>query len=80
MWNIRTASLTEDWGLTCVILAEELHAHDGENEDDNTQDEGQVTQGANGLTHDGNEEVECRPRLRQLEDTKLQREEEEGLA
>lgn len=80
MWNIRTASLTEDWALTCVILAEELHAHDGENEDDNTQDEGQVTQGANGLTHDGNEEVECRPRLRQLEDTKLQREEEEGLA
>lgn len=76
--SARTASLPEGWALTCVILAEELHAHHGENEDDNTQDEGQVTQGANGLTHDGNEEIECRPRLRQFEDTKLERGEEEG--
>ena len=49
--------------LTLVGLAKELHAHDGEDEDDDTEHEGEVAQGANGLAHDGDEQVEGRPRL-----------------
>lgn len=41
--------------LTGVVLAKELHAHDGKDENDDAQDKGQVTQGTHGFTHDGNE-------------------------
>lgn len=49
--------------LTDVVLAEKLHAHDGKDEDDDTQHEGQVTQGTHRPAHDWDEQVECRPWL-----------------
>ena len=55
-----------------VVLAEELHAHDGEDEDDDAEDEGEVPEGAHRLAHDGNQEIERRPGLGQFEDTELQ--------
>lgn len=61
-------------GLTYVILAKQLHAHHGEDEDDDTQDKGQVTQGTNGPAHDGDEQVEGRPGLGQFEHSKLRKE------
>lgn len=56
--------------LVEVVLAEELHAHDGEDEDDDAQDEGQVGQGADRVGHDGQDVVERLPWLRKLEDSK----------
>ena len=41
--------------LTLVGFAKELHAHDGEDEDDDTEHEGEVAQGAYCLAHDGDE-------------------------
>jgi hypothetical protein len=57
--------------LTDVALAEQLHAHDGEDEDDDAENEGQVAEGADGLAHDGDEQVERRPRFRKLEHSQL---------
>ncbi len=57
--------------MTCVALAEELHAHDGKDEDDDAEYEGEVAQRPDGLPHDGDEEVQRGPRLSQLEDSKL---------
>lgn len=56
---------------TDVVFAEELHAHDGEDEDDDAQDERQVTQGAHRFSHNGDEQVERRPRFRQFEHSQL---------
>lgn len=47
--------------LTGVVLAKELHAHDGKDENDDAQDEGQITQGTHSFTHDGDEQVESGP-------------------
>lgn len=49
--------------LVRVVLAEELHTHHGEDEDDDTQDEGQVTQGPYRSTHDRDQQVQRRPRF-----------------
>lgn len=57
--------------LTDIVFAEELHAHDGEDEDDDTQYKGQITQGTHGPAHDRDEQVERRPRLGQLEHSQL---------
>jgi hypothetical protein len=57
--------------LTPVILAEELHTHDGEDKDDNTQDERQVTESTHRSTHDGYEQVECWPRFSEFKHTQL---------
>jgi hypothetical protein len=57
--------------VTVIVFAEELHAHDGEDEDDDAQDEGQVTQSAHRFAHDGDQQVESGPRLGQLEHTQL---------
>ena len=58
---------------TCVAFAEQLHAHDGEDEDDDTEDESEVSQSTNGFPHNGDEEVERRPGLGQLEHSQLGR-------
>ncbi len=50
-----------------VVGAEELHAHDGKDEDDDAQHEGQVGQGTDGVGHDGQDVVEGFPRLCQFE-------------
>jgi hypothetical protein len=55
--------------VTVIVFAEELHAHDGEDEDDDAQDEGQVIQSADRFAHDGDQQVEGGPRLAQLEHT-----------
>ena len=47
-------------------LPEELHAHDGEDEDDNTQDEGQVGEGPHSVHHDRQDVVQRLPGLGQL--------------
>lgn len=57
--------------ITDVIFAKELHAHDGKDENDDTQDECQVSQSANRFAHDGNEQVERRPGFSQFEDSQL---------
>lgn len=44
-----------------VVLAEKLHSHDGEDEDDDTQYEGQVTQRTHCSAHDGNQEIQSWP-------------------
>jgi len=46
-----------------VVFAEELHAHHGENEDDNTQDECEVGQRTDGVGHDCQNVIERFPRL-----------------
>ena len=56
---------------TCVAFAEQLHAHDCEDEDDDTEDESEVSQSTNGFPHNGDEEVERRPGLGQLEHSQL---------
>ena len=50
-----------------VGRAEELHAHDGKDEDDDAQHKGQVGQGAERVGHDGEDVVETLPRLGQFE-------------
>ena len=59
---------------TCIAFAEELHAHDSEDEDDDTEDECEVSQSTNGFPHNGDEEVERRPGLGQLEHSQLGKE------
>ncbi len=58
-------------GLTCVALAKELHSHHSKDEDDDTEDKGEVAQRPDGLPHDGDEEVQGGPRLGQLEYSQL---------
>lgn len=60
--------------VTDVIFAKELHAHNGEDEDNDAQDERQVTQGPHGFTHDWDEKIERRPRLGQLKHSQLNNE------
>ena len=54
-----------------VILAEELHADHGEDEDDDGQHQGQVTQGAHRVTDDLDQHVQGWPRLSQLKNSQL---------
>ena len=56
---------------TNVVFAKELHAHDGKDENDDTQDKRQVTQGTHRFTHNGNEQVERRPWFGQFEYSQL---------
>ena len=49
--------------VTDVVLAEELHAHNSKDEDDDAEDQGEVAQGSDGFAHDGYEQVQRRPRL-----------------
>lgn len=65
--------------LTCVILAEQLHSHHGEDEDDDTQDECQITESAHRAAHDRDQQVQRWPRLCQLEHSQLCEEDAEGL-
>ena len=60
--------LNDDWGSSPdVILAEELHAHHGEDEDDDAEDEGQVGERPHRVHHDRQDVVQRLPRLCQLE-------------
>ena len=60
--------LNDDWGSSPdVILAEELHAHHGEDEDDDAEDEGQVGERPHRVHHDRQDVVQRFPRLCQLE-------------
>ena len=44
-----------------VRLAKQLHSHDSKDEDDDTEDKGQVGQGAHRVHHDGQDVVEGLP-------------------
>ena len=66
--------------LDVVVLAEQLHAHHGEDEDDDDEHEAEVTERTHRAPDDADEQVERRPRLRQLEDTQLQCKGDLGLA
>ena len=66
--------------LVEVVLSEKLHAHDGENEDDDAQDERQVGEGADRVGHDCEDVVERLPRLRQLEDSQQTERSQHGQA
>lgn len=62
--------------LTRVGLSKQLHSHHGKDEDDDAEYKGEISQGSHRLAHDGNEKVQRRPRLGQLEDAKLKEEEQ----
>ena len=57
---------TDEFG---VVFAEELHSHDGEDEDDDAEDEGEVGESADGVHHDGEDVVERLPGLGELENS-----------
>ena len=57
--------------LDAVVGAEQLHAHHGEDEDDNHQNEAEVTERAHRASDDADQQVQRRPRLRQLEHSQL---------
>ena len=63
-----------------VVLAKELHAHHSEDENDNTEDEGQVGQRAHRVGHDRQDVVEGLPGFGQFEDTKETEGSEHGEA
>ena len=46
-----------------------MHADDGKDVDDDTEDESEVAKGAEGLKDDAQEDTHRRPRLSQLEDS-----------
>lgn len=54
-------------GSTYVVFAKQLHPHHGEDEDDNTQHERQVTQRAHSPAHDRYKQIQRGPRFRQFE-------------
>ena len=54
--------------LVKVVFPEELHAHDGKDEDDDAEDECEVGQGSDRVGHDCENVVERLPGLCQLED------------
>ena len=56
---------------TFIALSKELHAHDGEDEDDDTKDECEVTESTDSFPHDGDEKVEGGPGLGQLKHSQL---------
>ena len=60
-------------GLLNVGFTKELHPHHSKYEDDDTEDECEVSQSTNGFPHNGDEEVERRPGLGQLEHSQLGR-------
>ena len=60
-------------GLTDIAFSEELHPHDGKDEDDDAEDEGQVAQRPHRFAHDGDEEVQGRPRFGKLKHSELKR-------
>ena len=47
--------------VTCIAFPEELHPHHGENKDDDTKDECEVSKSTNGFPHYGDKQVEGRP-------------------
>jgi len=57
--------------LLAVVGAEQLHAHDGKDEDDDHQHEAEVAERAHRPPDDADEQVERRPRLGQLEHSQL---------
>ena len=57
---------------TFIALSKELHAHDGEDEDDDAEDKGQVTKSTDGFPHDGDEKVEGWPGLGKFKYSQLQ--------
>ena len=56
---------------TCIALAKELHTHHSKYKDDDAEDKGEVAQGPDGLPHDGDQEIQGRPGLGQLEHSQL---------
>ena len=66
--------------LVEVVLSEELHAHDGEDEDDDAEDEGQVGERSDRVCHDGEDVVERFPWLCQLEDSQQTERPQHGQA
>ena len=54
-----------------VVLAEQLHAHHSEDEDDDAKDESQVAQSAHRVADDAEQHVEGGPGLCQFEDAHL---------
>ena len=57
--------------ILCVGCTKQLHSHDGEDEDDDAQHQGEVAQRAHRLAHDRDEQVQGGPRLGQLENAEL---------
>ena len=58
--------------LLGVVGAEELHPHDGEDEDDDAEDKGQVTKSTDSFPHDGDEKVEGWPGLGKFKYSQLE--------
>ena len=56
---------------TVIVLGEQLHSHDGKNENDDNQDKHQVTKSSHCLPHNGNQQIQRRPGFRKLKHTQL---------
>ena len=57
---------------TFIAFSKELHAHDGEDEDDDTKDECEVTESTDSFPHDGDEKVEGWPGLGKFKYSQLE--------
>jgi len=55
-----------------IVAAEQLHAHDGEDKDNDGQHEAEVAERAQSSANNTHQHVQCRPELGQLEDPQLQ--------
>jgi len=55
-----------------VVGAKQLHAHDGEDEDEDGEDEAEVAESTQCAADDTHEQIQRRPRLGQLEHSQLQ--------
>lgn len=63
----RQLLVREEVDVIDVILAEKLHTHHGEDEDNDAQYERQITQRAHRSAHDGDQQIQRRPRFSELE-------------
>lgn len=57
----------EEVNVVDVILAKKLHTHHGEDEDNDAQYKRQITERAHRSAHDGDQQIQRRPRFSQLE-------------
>lgn len=63
-WNSRKVFLR-------VVDAVQLHAHHGEYEDDDGKHNAEIAESSHRSSDDSDEQIQCRPRLRQLEHPQL---------
>lgn len=74
--EVPSGHATTNVRLVCVSLVripEQLLPHDGEDEDDDAEDDGQVTQSSHSPAHDSDQHVQRRPGFGKLENSELKK-------